>query len=89
MFYDIGIFGVRGPVSLESVPQLGHWDDVPSWLDSGNACLAGKLQKGCGVLLWLHLRPHGVHLPLVDRLNFVPLVSVSGFSTVQVLVFPS
>lgn len=52
-FYDAGLFGEHGRVSLESVPQLGLLEPCFLTVWFSNACLAGELQKGHGVLLWV------------------------------------
>lgn len=73
--YDAGIFGEHGPVNLESVPQLGLLGPCFLMVWFNNACLAGEYKRAMRSLSGLHLRPHGVHLPLVDGLNFGHLVS--------------
>ena len=76
-FYHADIFGEHGPVNLESVPQLGLLGPCFLTVWFTNACLAGELQKGHGSFSGLHLRPRGIHLPLIDGLNFGHLVSES------------
>lgn len=51
-FYHADIFGEHGPVNLESVSQLGLLGPCVLTVWFTNACLAGELQKGHGVLLW-------------------------------------
>lgn len=47
-----------------------------SWLDSGDAVLAGKLQKRCCVLLRAHEEARDVFCPSTGDGNFYHLVKV-------------
>lgn len=77
LFMTLAYLENMGQLIQSQFLNLGSWDRVFSRFDSVMPVWLENYKRAMRSLSGLHLRPHGVHLPLIDGLNFGHPVSKS------------